>query len=593
MTITKISGGMIADSTITSADIQDSTITNAKMAVDPSNASNLNSGDVPAAQLDNAPSPNLSPALEDIALLAFKTQANGNLSRYNLVDQSVDAFEDASGVNGSASTNDLREAAGKYYSGSIAGAYVGDGSDGAATISTNTNLVVPNKNGGADGDMVVKQYTSLTIDAGVTLTTDQPNRGLFIMVSGDCVINGTLSMTARGANANPSVSGGSDSSAVSATGLRFMVAKSGSTDTLAAADFAGTGTDAVSAVSSFPAISGDGKIYTVGRTGGAGGASSTISGSGAALNVGVAGTATLSAGGGGAGGGYSEGPALYIGGGAAGTVFGGGPGGGGAYASSGGMTTATDGTAYGGAGGNGGGTSPVYGVKAGGAGNPGGTSAGGASMNGLDGTGGLLILLVGGDLTIGGSGSIEAGGSAGGDSIPGGHGGLGGGGGSGGGKLITLYAGTLSNSGSIAAPGGAGGAAAGTDGRIGNAGGAGHVVTEVINGTQYTNMTLISNAVTAEAQPTEADVVLTYTNGAGTATINTDLIASVSRDGGTTYTDLTLTSKGTSGGHSILSASNVSISGQPAGTSMVWKVATANQSISKQTRIHAVSLGWS
>ena len=99
MVLTKIPGGLITDSSITSADIQDSTITNAKMAVDPANASNLSSGDVPLAQLGNVPDPNLSPALDDIALLAFKTQANGNLARYNLVDQSVDAFEDASGVD--------------------------------------------------------------------------------------------------------------------------------------------------------------------------------------------------------------------------------------------------------------------------------------------------------------------------------------------------------------------------------------------------------------------------------------------------------------------------------------------------------------
>ena len=104
MALTKVPGGLIADSSITSTDILDSTITNAKMAVDPSNATNLSSGDVPVARLSNVPDPNLSPALDDIALLAFKTQANGNLARYNLVDQSVDAFEDASGVSPIASS---------------------------------------------------------------------------------------------------------------------------------------------------------------------------------------------------------------------------------------------------------------------------------------------------------------------------------------------------------------------------------------------------------------------------------------------------------------------------------------------------------
>ena len=115
------------------------------------------------------------------------------------------------------------------------------------------------------------------------------------MVTGDCTINGTLTMAGRGGNGNPTASGASDSSAVSATGLRFALKKTGSTDTLAAADFAGTGTGAVSAVSSFPAISGDGKIYTVGRTGGAGGAGATVSGGPApTARHGVDGAATLS-----------------------------------------------------------------------------------------------------------------------------------------------------------------------------------------------------------------------------------------------------------------------------------------------------------
>ena len=117
MVLTKIPGSLITDASITSADITDSTITNAKMALDPANASNLSSGDVPLAQLGNVPDPDLTSQSDDIALLAFKTQANGNLARYNLVDQSVDAFEDASGVDAAASTNENRDSTGKYYYG--------------------------------------------------------------------------------------------------------------------------------------------------------------------------------------------------------------------------------------------------------------------------------------------------------------------------------------------------------------------------------------------------------------------------------------------------------------------------------------------
>ena len=593
MALTKVPGTLIADTTITSTDILDSTITNAKLAVDPANASNLSSGDVPLAQLGNVPDTDLSSQSDDIALLAFKTQANGNLARYNLVDQSVDAFEDASGVNSGASTDEVRDSTGKYYSGATSGSYNGSGADGALTTSGNVSLVVPNKVGSYDGDMVVKQYTTLTVSAGDTLTVDQPNRGLLIMVTGDCTINGTLSMSGRGGNGNPTTSGGSDSSAVSATGLRFALKKTGSTDTLAAADFAGTGTSTVSAVASFPAIAGDGKIYTVGRTGGAGGAGATVAGAGApTARNGIDGAVTLSSGGGGGGGGYSEGPSIYVGAGAAGSVFAGGPGGGGAYVSSGGITNATDGTAYGGAGGNGGGA-PVYGIMSGGSGNPVGTGPGSAPQG--DGVGGLLILIVGGDLTIGGSGSIQSNGYQG--KGEGGGAGHSGGGGSGGGKVLTLHGGTLSNSGTITSTGGVGGTGANPAGdyQTGRTGGAGHVVTEVIGGATYNNMTLISNSVTAEAAPTKGDLVLTYTDAAGTAVVGTNITAEYSADAGSTWTDFGIAAadtQGTTGGHTIVTKNNVTLT-STSGTSMRYRIKTLVQSVSLTTRIHAVSLGWS
>ena len=60
--------------------------------------------------------------------------------------------------------------------------FFGDGSDGDLTVSTNTSLTVLNKSGAYDGDMLVRQYNNLTINSGITLTTDQPCRGLFIFV---------------------------------------------------------------------------------------------------------------------------------------------------------------------------------------------------------------------------------------------------------------------------------------------------------------------------------------------------------------------------------------------------------------------------
>ena len=57
----------------------------------------------------------------------------------------------------------------------------------------------------------------------------------------------------------------------------------------------------------------------------------------------------------------------------------------------------------------------------------------------------------------------------------------------------------------------------------------------------------------------------------------------------------TLVGKGSySGTTQIASAHDLDISGQPAGTTMRWKVETLNQSAGvKETRINGMSLGWS
>jgi hypothetical protein len=108
-------------------------------------------------------------------------------------------------------------------------------------------------------------------------------------------------------------------------------------------------------------------------------------------------------------------------------------------------------------------------------------------------------------------------------------------------------------------------------------------------------MTLVSNSTTAESAPTKGDIVMTYTNGTGTATLNTDLKAYASRDG-TNWTAMTLVAQGNTGSaspHFIVAAHDVDISSQPSGTSMKYKIETLNQTASKETRIQAVSLGWS
>jgi hypothetical protein len=176
---------------------------------------------------------------------------------------------------------------------------------------------------------------------------------------------------------------------------------------------------------------------------------------------------------------------------------------------------------------------------------------------------------------VGDSGWFASGGGAG---TGGGRAATPGGGGDGGG---TGTAG-LANTG-----GGAGASAADNNAE---AGGSGVVIVKY---DQVADLTLVSNATTAEAVPTKGDIVMTYTNGVGTATINTDIKAYVSRDNGTTYTQLTLADQGDTGGHTILTAHDLDISGQPSGSAMRYKITTHNQGATKDTRIQAVSLGWS
>jgi hypothetical protein len=334
------------------------------------------------------------------------------------------------------------------------------------------SLTVPNKNGSYDGDMVVKQYSSLTVSSGNTLTVDQPCRGLLIYVAGDCTINGTLSMKGRGAAANPSNNGASDANPVNSDGLKFpfLSATGSETYTPLASYLNGCGTTARNLILNHIAASGNGKTIYVSRTGAAGGAQ-TGSGSPTPANAGANGTVGQS-GGGGTGGGHYSG--AYAAAGSAGTCFSGGTGSGGVHPSAGGTGNAAQ--PFGGAGGNGYYPDGGYSTP-GGIGNPNGLWSStntyygnNNTYNGNGGTGGLLILIVGGNLTIGASGKIEADGVAGPTFMTDNE--RAGGGSSGGGNVIVAYRGTLTNNGSITADGGT---RWGWGNQLGGAGGNGSV----------------------------------------------------------------------------------------------------------------------
>jgi hypothetical protein len=339
--------------------------------------------------------------------------------------------------------------------------YFGNGSDGAVVISSDTNLTVLNKNGSYDGDMVVKQYDSLIINSGATLTTDQPCRGLWIFVKGNCTINGTLSMTARGANADPTIAGASDGRPVSSSGIQFPIVTTSSTGTFSfdsnSGSLAGCGNEIknIFSLRSWPLA----QTFTIPRIGANGAPQGSSSGPG---NIGSDGNVNNMTGGGG-GGGRGDGGAT-IGRGGNGSCFAGGAGSGGARASSSGS-----GGDYGGAGSS---ASVSCGScnGGGGAGNPGGSGQQGGSA-GVNGVGGLIILMVGGTLTV--NGSILSDGSQGGSAnligIYTNEGG--GGGGSGAGTILLFYKDAYINNGTVRANGGSGGVHSGANnpgGRGGN-----------------------------------------------------------------------------------------------------------------------------
>ena len=101
------------------------------------------------------------------------------------------------------------------------------------------------------------------------------------------------------------------------------------------------------------------------------------------------------------------------------------------------------------------------------------------------------------------------------------------------------------------------------------------------------SMTLINSGLTAASAPSTGFITV-QADPVDSITVNTDLTAEISRDGGTTWTAVTLTA-GSENSNFINYEGNVDISGQPSGTSMKYRVKTLN---SKEIRVSGVVLRW-
>jgi len=246
--------------------------------------------------------------------------------------------------------------------------------------------------------------------------------------------------------------------------------------------------------------------------------------------------------------------------------------------SGGGASGAGGGGSTGAGSGNSGGYNPVEGHGGGSGGHSPGNHAGGGGGGGANGSGGSYS---------GGTGGAGGGGLAnayrdGTNVVYAGGGGGGGFYGGGANNGATTGGGGTGASNAATANTGGGGGGGYHWGQSGGAGGSGIVVIKYADDTflqsSAGDLSLVSTATTAQTEPVTGDVVMLLEDGSGTATLNTDIKAHVSRDDGTTWTETTLTNEGSWGTNKkILVARDVDISGQPSGTSMRYKIETFGQ----------------
>jgi hypothetical protein len=470
----------------------------------------------------------------NISLLGFKMAVNEGLTVFNLVDGIVDEFNDESGTDEAEGSNDLYCGTSDYYINSnvvsgLSSVAVSAGFSGTAITEPDTSTAGTN---GSVGNGTPAQWT---LSGPVNLTISAWGPG------------------GAGGYNSPTPGGGggfvTGTYAFSGPDILYIVAGEGGPPyPMAQGDNAFGGDN--------PQDSSE-----AAGTRGGGGAGNHAGGGGLAF----VGTNVVDqeygpdiimiAGGGGAGGqGPSPGGVGGAGGGTAGQAGTGGGAGGGGQQSQGGAAGASNGNVggflYGGAAGGG----------AGGGGGAGYYGGGGSGSQAAHGTGG-------GGSSYFGHPQVTSGSTEGGNAIEGG------------GVAASGYvAGT--NEGGVVP--GTGNATAGEDG---------YVLFTAAGVCASTTSTVIMSEPFAASSPVTTGRMVVFEENVATPTLNTDIIASISRDGGTTFTAATLADSGYvtgSSGQRILTG-QATISGQPSGQSMRWKLALANNTV----KIHGVSLQWS
>ena len=586
MALTKVTTKGITDNAVDGDKLAPGSVTTAKIGPSAVESSEIGNGTVTAddlaSTLDLSPktvtlsgstvSALKRPVQDNIALLGFKMAVNDGLTVFNLVDGVVDEFHDESGTDESEGSNDHYCATNDVYSNNTtASTGVAGFSTSAVTCSTtSTAQTAPDATQTSPYGSTIGTFT---VPTGVTSVVGY----VFGAGGGTRDSSGPTNCNAEGG------AGGFSTGTLAVTGSQVLNVVTGYGG-LPANDPNGRGM-----------FLGGGGNETNCHSSGGGGLSGIFGPQMAnAPDPGTAPNIMLIAGAGGGGGHNAGTPSVNYGGAAGGTQgnrggeqtehtsAGNRSGGGGSQTAGGQGASSPNGQGQTGSflkGGNSVGTPSSYGAGSGG----GGYFGGGAGGNGPGpiGAGG------GGSSYIGHpqitSGSTTAGGNPGGGS--GEHACEAGYGESGG--IASPFYGTATP---VVANVGDGGSSEATYQR----GSPGYVIitypSTTFAGPGGGSTTIISTAFTSNSVPTSSRIVV-FEENVDTPTLNTDIIASISRDGGSTFTNATLTDSGYvtgSSGQRILTG-QATISGQPSGQSMRWKLALANNTV----KIHGVALQWS
>jgi len=532
MALNKIKQGSIGQSAVTSDNIVDGTIVNADIS--PSAA--IASSKVPGIATLCTTASNISATVggveQNIALLGFKMAVNDGLTVFNLVDGVVDEFHDESGTDEAEGSNDLYNATDDYYINSTT-------PDGASTPGAPAGF--------SGGHAITEPETSaVSSQTGSGTYTVQPgNTSLTIQAWGAGGSKG------YGSNGGKGGGGGfaSGTLAVTAGQVIHVFAGEAGLDGSPQGGLGGLG----------PCLQGGG----VGE--GTGGGAAIISTTALEeITAAPQAPAVVVVGAGGGGGGGCDSSPNRPGGAGGGLIGDGGAG----------QTERNSGATM-----SGGGGSQTAGGEA-------------STCGGNDGS--FLRAGAASGLGGGGGGGYYGGGGGGNYPISPNHGGGGGGSSYYGHPQITSGAteeGAGQEGGGTAAPNYQSSTNEGADYPGESNGEDGYVmITSSPVPASATSTTIVSAAFSAGSVPTTSRIVV-FEENVATPTLNTDIIASISRNGGSNFTTATLSDSGYvtgSSGQRILTG-QATISGQPSGQSMRWKLALANNAV----KIHGVALQWS